>query len=333
DKRIWFLSYNGHLSFYKNGKIYNESNAPFLKGAFCGQSIHTMHEDGKNRLWINSYGNNIILIENETVKRFIFKRTSSLAGGIGIYIREDGDPEFRVDHDIYEYDAATRTIVFQKKGEFSYMVQRPSYSESDTSFTIVQNGIIRKVNGKEKLIVSFPRGELPFYFTCLYYEKNGILWAATIEYGVEVFRLEKDTAILIQKFLDNLQISEIMKDKEGNFWICSKDEGVYMLTSFGRAFTIYSKADNFPTQNIYSLFHDRQGNLWTGGDHGAVTKIDSKGKIDTTYKLYSSQQINYRVIDIDQDKEDNIWITTSFKTHKIDKHGKETLVYNTKNYF
>src|SRR4051812_8727642 len=29
--RIWFLTFNGHLSFWKDGKIYNPDNTPFLK--------------------------------------------------------------------------------------------------------------------------------------------------------------------------------------------------------------------------------------------------------------------------------------------------------------
>src|SRR5205085_2011407 len=37
--RLWFLTFNGHLSYWKEGKIYNSGNTPFLKQAYTGGTI------------------------------------------------------------------------------------------------------------------------------------------------------------------------------------------------------------------------------------------------------------------------------------------------------
>src|ERR1051325_8474936 len=38
-QRIWFLTFNGHLSFWKAGRIYNPGNTAFLKDAYTGGAI------------------------------------------------------------------------------------------------------------------------------------------------------------------------------------------------------------------------------------------------------------------------------------------------------
>ncbi len=330
-RRIWFLSFNGKLSYYRDGKIYNETNSPFLKNAYTGKGISSMTEDGKGKLWISFFDNEIIQIDNERIKKFRFEQRKSVAGAVNVFINSEGVPEFSVMNDIYRYDESRNEIVPDRKCDFTSMIHGRCTSETNTSFAVVDNGILRLENDSTQLLIQIPHSDFPFYFVSVYIEKSGLLWAGTLESGVELYQIEKDTCVRVGRYLENLQVSDIRKDREGNFWICTKDDGVFMLPAAYRSLTIYSGNEDVKAKNLYAVFNDSKGVTWVGGEHGSVFTILPDGTPGKSFRLGPEQHNNYRVIDILEDHENNIWFATSSNTHKIDSNGKITQVGSTGN--
>src|SRR5712671_5604178 len=68
-KRIWFLTFNGHLSFWLQGKIHSPSNTPFLKDAYTGGTISSYYEDTKGRFWLGTEKYGFIVITGDSVAK------------------------------------------------------------------------------------------------------------------------------------------------------------------------------------------------------------------------------------------------------------------------
>jgi len=330
-RRIWFLSFNGHFSYYLDGKFYNEENARFLKRAYCGQSLTGMHEDSKGRIWINSSDRFLVMIDGDQVRKFDFFNMSHLTGGVNVIIHSDGSSEFRYGDRVYKYNETSNEFEIQQKGKYIFFNTRPCHSETGENFNIIKDGIAKaEVNGI-KLLTANPNLNQPNHFTSLYHEKSGWMWVGTYNSGVQLYSFQKDTMIFTQKYLTGVQINDIFKDHEGNLWMCTNDEGIYMLPSFDRHTVFYNKSEHFPANNIYSVFYDSKDKLWTGGDKGIVSCIDSSGKILKNYKLSADNNNNYRVNGIAEDSASNIWLTTNGGIYKIDKNGNQSEVVTVKN--
>src|ERR1041385_3221364 len=89
-------------------------------------------------------------------------------------------------------------------------------------------------------------------------------------------------------------------------------------------FKNYSAEQGLPYVQVYAIFQDSKGNLWTGG-YGGLSKFD--GKNFTNYSPKSGLA-NHWVTSITEDAQGNIWTGTASGLSKFD--GRKFSTYTTK---
>jgi ligand-binding sensor domain-containing protein len=85
-------------------------------------------------------------------------------------------------------------------------------------------------------------------------------------------------------------------------------------------FKNYSAEQGLPFVNVYTIFQDSKGNLWTGG-YGGLSKFD--GKSFTNYSPKNGLA-NHWVTSITEDNDGNIWIGTISGLSKFDGNSFST---------
>ena len=107
----------------------------------------------------------------------------------------------------------------------------------------------------------------------------------------------------------------VLKDRGGCLWIGTRGEG--LLCRQGGIITSYSIGDGLPGEWIQSLFMDRQGNLWVGGEDGlAVMNAAMPGKFSIEPFLKGC-----RVFSFYQDRSGTLWVGTR-QGLKVYKNGR-----------
>lgn len=119
------------------------------------------------------------------------------------------------------------------------------------------------------------------------------------------------------------RIYGLSKDSKGNYWLASKDNGLYRLTPVGNSFSTvhYSHDSNnegsLSSNGAYLSVEDKQGNIWVATYGGGVNLITKTKKGQTvvlhgknglkTYPYNSHQKV--RTIALD--REGSVWAGTT----------------------
>ena len=117
----------------------------------------------------------------------------------------------------------------------------------------------------------------------------------------------------------------ISKDSKGNYWLCSKDEGLFKMTANGHGgwdIKNYCHEDgnkqSLSDNNAYYVTEDKGGNIWIatyGGGVNLLTK-DAKGEIVFLHpgngmKDYPKNNTYMKVRTIETDNAGNVWAGTT----------------------
>jgi ligand-binding sensor domain-containing protein len=177
---------------------------------------------------------------------------------------------------------------------------------------------------------------------CLYEDKNGIIWIGTFNSGLNRFNQSKKSILRIQqninypKGLSHNNINCITADQSGNLWV-GTDNGLNKLISgdpdnnifeFKKYFYDPKNNKSLSSSSVFSLFTDRDGNLWVGTDNG-LNKISKKnidnGKFETERYLYKENNITNKIMirAICQGKDGTLWIGSDHGLYElIDKKSE-----------
>ncbi|MDP4209143.1 MAG: two-component regulator propeller domain-containing protein [Bacteroidota bacterium] len=138
-------------------------------------------------------------------------------------------------------------------------------------------------------------------FWQIYEDKDGNLWAASIQYGMFLFNREANRLELFDPLLKDILV--LKEDKSGQLW-----GGDW--TSLIRIDMKHKKYQHYPMNKpVRSIFEDRKGNFWVGTGAGLVLfdrKQNKPIKKYTTENGLGSDQ----VLNIQEDRVGNLWLST-----------------------
>ena len=118
------------------------------------------------------------------------------------------------------------------------------------------------------------------------------------------------------------RIYGISKGRNGDYWICSKDDGLYKMSPNGSSWTLEHFAhdannkQSISSNSAYYAIEDQDGNLWIatyGGGVNLMTKVQGK----TVFLSPGNGLEGYpkgshmRVRTVEMDEEGNIWAATT----------------------
>lgn len=148
-------------------------------------------------------------------------------------------------------------------------------------------------------------------------EDHGALWILTARDGV--FRLNPSTRsiekrIRFQDEKDVALLKDFLVDRNGRLWVGSQI-GLYVIDPASGELThyVHSKADPFSlvTNSVWTLFSDRNGNIWMGHFGGGLcyADLDDNLQIGTYTSLMST--LSYELVTSFAEYGDLIYIGTS----------------------
>jgi ligand-binding sensor domain-containing protein len=267
--RIWFLSLNGQLSYFYNGRIYNETNDKLLMILKFNAIIVSFFEDSKGRLWFGTNKNILYMWDGKKLTNYVSKNLNNQF--INSFIHEDQDGKIWI--------LSANCIRMFSGGDF---VLKPKLAlpisfktvlnlKNKNLLYLAKDGLVLKEKSKVSLIMKLKPDLLlnePGYF----YASKNELWLSNSD-GVFFIGSNGES----KHYLDNISTSQVLKDNKNNMWFTTSD-GIYMLPKLEDRLYKIDVINNGKKNAVKSILKDPQKRLWLGLDNGSIHVLD-KNKV------------------------------------------------------
>lgn len=236
ENRLWFATFNGKLGFYKDGKFYNERNAPFLKVPDNAKHILDirLEEDSSltitfrlPRIFANIKHNRLRMYDAESV-------CSEEPVPYFIDVDKESENRYRMifEHCIKWVD--TNMHVLQRTDlpgrKMMYLFQRKALNGSAIYHFLDSNGKVYSDALKPLFTIdrSIRTGHTIQRFVK---DQNNLL-------------LGTDHGLMVngRLVIKNRTIGGLSQDREGNYWVCVIGDGIYKM---GRSLNSYIYKDAY----------------------------------------------------------------------------------------
>jgi len=309
----WFATHNDGLI-----KIDSEKDSTIFYDIYDGLGhniVSRLLEDSRGRIWAGTWGGGITLIEEETLLNF------------------DRGKGFGATHiqDILEDSEGNILIASDENGLFIYKGDHFINYNSEDLFS---NRIVKAINednrnrlwfGNDNGVTMFvPKTEpvLSYVYNsvdenlgnnivAIQNDLNGNIWIATLNDGI--YRYRSDNTFTSETKVNDIlrrgePISSLAVDHENNLWIGTTD-GVGIWNIGLEIGDRHTQANGIASNNIISMFVDRDGYVWFGSQGGAkgFTRFNPKtGK----YEILELGE-NLSPSSITQTDDGTIWLGTT----------------------
>ena len=303
--RVWFLGSNGTVSYFLKGKIFNSSNDTTLKYIKSRSSFINFFEDKDGKLWFSSTGEYIILDNKKNVFRI---KNSNIATYGVIFDSHLG--QIIITNSNRKFNSC-----IYSGGKISFFTSR--YSKVN-GFTVeyrlkngcvlfqAKEGIVFQKDTTQKLIIPLDSSfrSHPLFGNVL--TPDNKLWLSSAGKGVYCYNYSnlKQEA---NSFLNNNNPVNLVCDHEGNIWLGTSTEGLYMLPAWTSSVKLFTTKDGLNSNKIFSVTKNNKNEIVVGLNNGQA-QIIAESKIVSTFKL-GEERNDKRILNI-QCKGDDRWFAT-----------------------
>ena len=156
---------------------------------------------------------------------------------------------------------------------------------------------------------------------CFTADDSGVLWMSTVARGLEkvtVIKPKVNVLVPPTKSPDTRSSSEVramLRDSKDNIWIATKSRELYLYSPDMQTCRRFPDKRSGDIGVVYSIFEDRDGNIWLGTKGDGLVKMMPEGK-DYRWKRYRYSSSDYNslssndIYSITQDNDGRIWIGT-----------------------
>lgn len=266
---LWVGTYSHGLSRISNsvdGKLTSYTHDPGDSKSLNSNFITAIYIDSGDRLWVGTFEDGFNY-SDDIFKNEKLDFTSS---------------EFDEKVEIHEFaeDIAGRIWMCTNEGFYIYdkdLEQITHYGDLEN-----QDTVLKTIN-----------------IQAMTQESANVFWLATWTGGVIKMTINSDTLLSSNNSKDSLSIYHeirdekgntldnrfinIHKDKKGDFWLASNNEGLVKMTiaASGPSFETFNESNGAPSNKVYAIVEDDQGFLWISTSNGI-------GKFDPTTNQFSN---------------------------------------------
>jgi ligand-binding sensor domain-containing protein len=238
--RLWFMTASGQLSYYKNKKIYNEKDHPVFSQLKINSFISDIKEDKDNNIWIipdrgNMYGLSANLKSYTTVEAqlinssfFSYKNTS--------YISSVGG--------IFSVNRHLTPVNFQN---FSASTLNARHCFFNNIVYVGRNKKVELYDMETKVASYFETPDLPVSINSIGVI-DSLIYICSNK-GLSLY--DKHTYKKAGQYFSDVNVSHVLKDKEGSLWISTLSEGVMYVPNMYVNF--FKSADYFNGNKVLKL--------------------------------------------------------------------------------
>lgn len=267
--RIWLSALNGQLSYFYNGKIFNEKNDAALKLLNFKSIVISFFEDSRGNMWFGTNKNMLIKWDGKSVRKYVSGKVSRQFITTVMYEDKLGRIWALSANSLHLYNGKTFVNVKQSTGILSF---KTALNRQDKTILLLDSkGLNLREGDRQKLILPVDTGLLrnnPGYF---YAEDQHGLWLANNS-GVSYIDRHGHRI----QYLSNVQTTQIIKDIKGNMWFTTNN-GIYMLPEKSKRIYMVDQTHGLSNNGIKSLMKDRFNRLWMGMDNGTINILSRPG--------------------------------------------------------
>jgi ligand-binding sensor domain-containing protein len=270
--RVWFMGFNGTVSYWWNGKIFNSTTDTALKNIITTTSFMDFFEDEQHKRWFVS--------QNEFVvqdKNIIYRPDSDLLMSQGIVI--NGKHGQVVVNQGHGYTMPLGALIINRIN-FRYNTKMNcGYTRipGNGVLFVSKNGLIRQYDTSQTLLIPFPVEYTSPQQPGVAVSNDSLVWITATGRGVYCYNLNNPK----QKpdvFLKGKMTASVLADREGNIWISTLNDGLYMIPEWGRKVNIFNKENGLSDNHAYAIHKLNTGDLLVGMNNGE-TNVISKDHI------------------------------------------------------
>ena len=307
--RIWFLGLNGTVSYYFNSVIYNSENDSILNEIKSVSSFVNIYEDKNNTIWFSTADEFFLLDTNYKVKKIGTKTNDQLGCDVvGGLVFDIPKGQF-----ILSNCELKPFIIKYSKGEFSSIHKQdflPTrslgyYFEDGSILFLSKEGIVHQSDSIQKLIIPSP----------VDYQNDGSqlvgiemttknkLWLSIYRKGIFVYNYAnfKEKPV----FLNINNPGSLVLDHEGNVWIGTLNEGIYMLPVWANQTKLITVSNGISENTVFSVSKLKNNEILIGQSNGLIYTL-SENKSANSLNI-SLRKNHNRVVNILCDRDD-VWI-------------------------
>ncbi len=228
--RMWFLCNNGAYCFLENDSIKtykgNEKISALLKDKLPGPFFF----DDKDTLWITTFsGIQLFKCFGDSVQEFLPEAENKQKQAT-YYLREVGDK--LVNLQIGEAGAENKITTTDN---ISYLLSVAGDCKLACSVKVENDKWV--LSGPGGFVVFDEKGNVqahfnssPFVFSSMDHDRSGHLWLTNSNgaYRLDDYNQNPDSA---QVFFEGHFITALLQDRNGNYWLGDRDNGVYFVPS------------------------------------------------------------------------------------------------------
>ncbi len=286
DKLLWLGTDHGLNSFNPETKQFvNYFHDPARKDSLSSNEINSIYEDSRGYLWVGTYGGGLNYINRSTqkVNRFTFP-----------YLPNEEVP--KIIYDITE-DKQGNIWIATEKGGFKL----PANALSFERWQVIQDETILRI-------------------TAQYITSANEVWLSTQNSLINVDFNSGSIKKIIPDIKNSVGISE---NDDGILWVTTLKEGLYKLSPEGvvlNHFTHAAHPEKLPSDNIRSIFIDKEQNIWLGFENSTLPGgLILFSEHDTSSNLLLSGENIFKIIPLNSSQ--LLLGTTPQGLHILDKNS------------
>lgn len=305
--RIWFLTFNGQLSYMVNEKIYNQETDSVIKHFKQNGFICSMFEDKEHNLWFGRSSKLVTKISPKGVLIDFELPFTNKAHTISPYFFESDGLHCMTACGIFKI-VNNRPVIIENFGIHKMAQFVPFSLASNKIFYPTPKGIYAILEGQKQCLIN-DSSMLNFTrisnFTVT---KNDDIWITTILGQTSLYRKKGDTYEYDNHYLDSLQVIHVFIDREENIWFCTRSNGVFFKVSNSFITSSFNKQNGLHANEILSMHLDDFNNIWLGFADGRVQSYKDNRFI--TFECNFFHRSSNRILKVISDSVGNILLAT-----------------------
>ncbi|MBK8565909.1 MAG: histidine kinase [Saprospiraceae bacterium] len=283
EGRIWMSCLQNKPVFLLNGEIHTAENDPMLSKMNMTSGVYSFFIDEDETLWIAGDPYKFCKVKKQTTTCFDVPKTLKNGTPFG---RPYG-PSIRLFHKVEGTVLGLGNeaiLFFDQEGRYAEkIILLKDYVQGELAFNdvfAVGNKLIFSYQNR-LVVVEIGNCEITSlselkdsHFGRVRIDKDGkTAWVCSQADGVQGMQFTGSTMTQTAHLLPGKRTTDVIKDKEGGYWLGTFNEGIYYLPK--NAPTTYTKA-NSPhlfSDDIFSLSSYKDGTLLLGDDAGILYEV------------------------------------------------------------
>ncbi|OFX21574.1 MAG: hypothetical protein A2041_01310 [Bacteroidetes bacterium GWA2_31_9b] len=330
---IWMGHKSGGISVFINGEISIHPISSIIKG-----DITSFIEDNEKQLWVTTYGDGLIRIDNPyeldasklTYEQYKGKR---LSDRVVTSTKAFGDTLFFVtDLGIKKFNKSENSFSnYLPKGLTSYFPTTMMHQDrkGDIWFGTFHGGLYRYILKENKFVIYDSRDGLANnWISTIIEDSNGNIWVGTWGGGVTKFSGDSYKTYNNINGLIDPKIYCINEDVEGNILIGTNEHGLAVFK--GEKFITYSTADGLADQQIWSVIEDKYKNFWFGTNKGISVYNPTAKEPSKKFTYYNQEKnsVGNQIRFLKNDRDGNLWVGTNDNGLNMYDFSTGRFIYN-----